>query len=170
MNVTADELAGIVDLFGGLTRPELERALSEAAFREDGGSVDDAALEETLDGALESFALVRYERSAVDGGEAEDETAPDLFVAGPTAFPSTPDAAEDLPHILEIDSRSRTLDRAALGDQAHDRFARAAATAVDAGDDDRIAELLDASYDLEAWAPVDLAAERDRLDAALERA
>lgn len=166
MNVTADELAGIVDLFGGLTRPELERALSEAAFREDGGSVDEAALEETLEGALESFALIRYERTETDA----DTDGLDLFVAGPTAFPSAPDAAEDLPHILDIDPRSRTLDRAVLGDQARDRFARAAATAIDAGDDDRIAELLDASYDLEAWAPVDLAAERDRLDAALERA
>ncbi|MCU4741933.1 hypothetical protein OB955_20710 [Halobacteria archaeon AArc-m2/3/4] len=165
MDVTVDELAGIVDLFGGLTRTELERALSEAAFREDGGSVDEAALEDTLEDALTSFALIRYEGSDVLDGDADDTA---LFVAGPTAFPSVPTAAEDLPHILDIEPRSRRLDRDVLGDQAHDRFARDAANAIDADDDDRIDDLLDVSYDLEAWAPVDLTPERERLDAALE--
>lgn len=155
MDVTADELAGIVDLFGGLTRTELERALSEAAFREDGGSVDDTTLETTLESALAAFALVRYER-------VDDE----LLVAGPTAFPSVPTPAEDLPHILDIEPR--TLDRDALSDHAHERFRVAAAEAIDDGDDDRVSDLLDVSYDLEAWAPIDLTAERNRLDAALE--
>lgn len=159
MNATGDELAGVVDLFGGLTRPELERALSEAAFRADGQSVDESALETAIDDALESFALVRYERT-------RDGTRQSLLVAGPTAFPSVPDHAEDVPHILDIERRR--LDRDALGETVHGRFTEALEAAVAAGDDDRIRHLLDVSYDVEAWAPVDLAAERGRLEASLE--
>ncbi|WP_436342982.1 DUF7109 family protein [Natronorubrum sp. FCH18a] len=159
MNATADELAGVVDLFGGLTRPELERALSEAAFRADGQSVDESALEAAIDDALESFALVEYERSVDDDRQS-------LLVAGPTAFPSVPEHAEDVPHILDIDRRH--LDRDALGERVHDQFVEAADAAVDADDGDRIRHLLDVSYDVEAWAPVDLASERDRLEETLE--
>ncbi|WP_255170199.1 DUF7109 family protein [Natrononativus amylolyticus] len=157
MNATADELAGVVDLFGGLTRAELETALSEAAFRADGGSVDADAADEAIEDALDSFALVRH----VPSDPAVDEP---LLVAGPTAFPTTPEHAEDVPHILDVDRRR--LDRDALGDSAGARFSRAVDEAVEAGDDDRIAALIDVSYDLEAWAPIDLAAERARLDEA----
>ncbi|ELY43150.1 DUF7109 family protein [Natronorubrum bangense] len=157
MDATADELAGVVDLFGGLTRPELERALSEAAFRADGQSVDESALETAIDDALESFALVRYERPHQD--------AQPLLVAGPTAFPSVPTHAEDVPHILDVDPRDP--DRDALGETAHKQFVEQLEAAIDAGDDDRIDHLLDVSYDLEAWAPIDLTAERNRLEAAI---
>lgn len=159
MDATADELAGVVDLFGGLTRPELERALSEAAFRADGQSVDETALEAAIEDALEGFALVRHDRR-VDGEERP------LLVAGPTAFPSVPDHAEDVPHILEVERRR--LDREALGETARERFEDAAADAIADGDDDRISRLIDVSYDIEAWAPVDLEAERAHLETASE--
>jgi hypothetical protein len=42
-----------------------------------------------------------------------------------------------------------------------------AARAVAAGDDDRMRELLDVTYDLETWAPVDVSEVRLRLDDAL---
>jgi len=158
MDATADELAGVVDLFGGLTRPELERALSEAAFRADGQSVDESALETAIDDALESFALVRYERPRQD--------AQPLFVAGPTAFPSPPAHAEDLPHILETEHRS--IDRTRVGEQTRNRYVAAVSDALEADDRERIEELLEVSYDVEAWAPIDLADERDRLADALE--
>ncbi|SDQ53644.1 DUF7109 family protein [Natronobacterium texcoconense] len=157
MDATADELAGVVDLFGGLTRAELDRALSEAAFRADGGSVDGAALEAAIDDAIASFSLVQY-----DGWDGDDE----LLVAGPTAFPTVPDDAEDVPHILEIERRR--LDRAALGESVRDRFVADLESAVESNDDDRIRELIDLSYDVESWAPIDLAAERSRLEATLE--
>ncbi|MFU8870028.1 hypothetical protein [Natronococcus sp.] len=165
MDATADELAGVVDLFGGLTRAELERALEEAAFRADGGEVDPDALEAGIDRALESFALVAYEppeRSAPDGVEPGET----VLVAGPTAFPTVPDGAEDVPHILDVEPRRP--DREALGETVRGEFVAAADAAVDDGDDDRIETLLDASYDVETWAPVDLADERARLEAALE--
>ncbi|ELY94377.1 hypothetical protein C482_18752 [Natrialba chahannaoensis JCM 10990] len=157
MNATADELAGVVDLFGGLTRAELERALSEAAYRADGQSVDEDALEAAIEEALASFALVHH--------DANEVNAP-LLVAGPTAFPTVPDHAEDVPHILDVEPRR--LDREALGETAHNRFATAVDRALTDGDADRLQTLLDISYDLEAWAPLDLAAERDELSEALE--
>jgi hypothetical protein len=171
MNPTADELAGVVDLFGGLTQPELERALAEAAFRADGGSVDEETLETTIDHALESFALVSCGPSAFDDrAAAATSAAADsddaLLVAGPTAFPSVPDHAEDVPHILDVEPRR--LDRAALAETAHEEFGDAVDGAIDDADAARIETLLDASYDIEAWAPVELAAERSRLETALE--
>ncbi|WP_246998968.1 DUF7109 family protein [Halosolutus gelatinilyticus] len=162
MDATADELAGVVDLFGGLTRAELERALAEAAFRADGRSVDEAALAETIDSALASFALVRYDRA----DEGADGDAESLFIAGPTAFPTLPEHAEDLPHILDVDPRRP--DREALGETVCERFAGAADAAIEAGDDDRIHRLIDVSYDVDAWAPVDVTDDRRRLEAALE--
>ena len=175
MDVTADELAGVVDLFGGLTRAELERALSEAAFRADGTSVDEAALETNVEDALKSFALVAYEPDGADGesvgSDAADERTDgggesELLVAGPTAFPTVPDAAEDVPHILDVEPRRP--DREALGETAREQFVADVTAAIDSGDADRCERLLDVSYDLEAWAPIDLATERDRLAEALE--
>ena len=159
MDATADELAGVVDLFGGLTEEELERAVGEVAFRADGGSIDDDTLWEAIEEALESFALVRYEPLEPDGDA--------LLVAGPTAFPQAPDHAEDLPHILDLEPRRP--DREALGAQTHERFGRAVERALEDGaGDEQLARLLDVSYDLEAWAPIDCTTDRDRLDEALE--
>ncbi len=160
MDATVDELAGVVDLFGGLTRTELERALTEAAFRADGRTVDETALSETIDRALDSFGLVRYERPG--GG---DDAEP-LLVAGPTAFPSVPEHAEDVPHILDVEPRR--LDRAMLGERVAKRFETAAATAVDTSETERIRHLIDVSYDIEAWAPVELRDERQLLEGCLE--
>ena len=175
MDVTADELAGVVDLFGGLTRAELERALSEAAFRADGSGVDEAALEDAVEDALESFALVAYEPdgahvesagSEAGNGRPDGVSESELLVAGPTAFPTVPDTAEDVPHILDVEPRRP--DRDALGETVRERFVADVTAAVDAGDADRCERLLDVSYDLEAWAPIDLATERDRLAEAIE--
>ncbi|SER57014.1 DUF7109 family protein [Natrinema salaciae] len=164
MDATADELAGVVDLFGGLTRAELERALAEAAYRADGQSVDDGALEAAIDDAVESFALVRYDSGDEDSPSTADGDP--LLVAGPTAFPAVPDHAEDVPHILDVERRR--LDREALGRTARERVIEAAGEAVETADAERIRTLIDVSYDVEAWAPVDLTDERTRLEDALE--
>jgi hypothetical protein len=146
---TPDELAGIVDLFGALTRAELAEALSELAYRQ-GETVPDG----TIDDALEAFALVVVER----------DDAEDLLAPGPSAFPTLPDGAEDLPHILDVDTRH--VDREAVGRAAEKRLRADAARAVANEEPARAAELLDVSYDLEAWGGVELDDIRDRLDAA----
>jgi hypothetical protein len=146
---TPDELAGVVDLFGALTREELAEALSELAYRKD-ATVPEGA----IDDAIEAFALVVVERDGDD----------DLLAPGPSAFPTLPDGAEDLPHILAVDTRD--VDREAVGRAAERRLRAEAARAVASEEADRAAELLDVSYDLEAWGGVELDDIRDRLDAA----
>ncbi len=157
MDVSVDEVAGIVDCFGGLTCEELERALSEVAYR-DGTELDAEALAETITAGREEFALVRYTRP-------DRQEEPPLLVAGPTAFPTIPDHGEDLPYILEIEPR--TVDREAIGVHARVRFLEAVEAAIAEADTARARHLLDVSYDLEAWAPVDLSDERQRLDGLL---
>jgi len=144
---TTDELAGIVDLFGALRRSELEAAVSELAYRH-----GEESPEERIDDAIEEFVLVRFE------GPAGEE----LLAPGPAAFPTLPEGAEDLPHILDVESRS--VDRERLGRAAERRLRAEAARAVAGDDADRAAELLDVSYDLESWTPVDLETLRGRLD------
>ena len=154
MSETYDELAGVVDLFGALTEAELSRALSELAFKQ-GRDADASALDDAVDGAIAEYYLVEYER--------EGET---LLAPGPVAFPTLPENAADLPHIMDVPERS--IDRAALGEAVAKRMLEDAARAAAAGDEERMAHLLDASYDLEAWAPVEVADVRERLDAALQ--
>ncbi|SFL02242.1 hypothetical protein SAMN04487950_2001 [Halogranum rubrum] len=157
---TYDELAGVVDLFGALTREELHRALGELAYKQ-GRDADETALWAAVDGAIEAYYLVEYESESHD--ETADET---LLTVGPVAFPMLPPNAEDLPHILDIERRD--VERETLGEQVHERLLGDAARAVNNDDEERIEHLLDVSYDLEAWAPVTVDVARARLDEALQ--
>lgn len=153
MELSADDLAGVVDLFGALTEAELGRACAELAFKR-GEDRDPASFEAAIGTAVDSYHLVAVERP--------DEAA--VLAVGPTAFPTLPDGAGDLPHIMDVPDRSLSRDR--LVEAVERQFRADAAAAIDAGDRDRIAELLDVSYDLDAWGNVDLGAARDRLDTA----
>ena len=144
---THDEIAGIVDLFGALTPGEAGEALSELAYRRGGDPPADA-----IDGAIEAFALVEY--------EADGER---LLAPGPAAFPALPDGSEDLPHILDVEPRS--VDHDAIERAAADRLRSAAEQAVSSGDRGRAGDLVEISYDIEAWGGADLSAVRDRLEA-----
>lgn len=151
-----DELAGIAEQFGALTRAELLWAAEEVAFR-DGREFDEAAVDEAIDRALDRLRLVAF-----DGPERR------LLAAGPAAFPRLPAAADRLPHVLDISERS--VDRAVLVEAATRRLRGAAARAVDEADRDRMTRMVDATYDLEAWAPeADAGGVRERLDDALDR-
>jgi hypothetical protein len=145
----ADEVAGVVDLFGALTRAELDRALGELAFKR-GDDPDDVDLA-AVDAAVESFHLVEV------GGD------PPRYAVGPVAFPTLPPDAEDLPHILDVPARD--VDRGSVARDVEERLRAETARAVADEDDERIAHLLDVTYDLEAWASVDVSAVRERLDA-----
>jgi hypothetical protein len=148
MDLTGDDLAGVVDLFGGLTRAELDRAVEELAFKR-GADHDPDAVARAVERALADYRLV-----AVEGD-------PSLLVAGPAAFPSLPEGAGDLPHIMDVPDRAPDRETAAAA--ALSRLA-ADAEAVAAGDADRAAALREVSYDLEAWGPVDASGVRERLD------
>ncbi|USZ68934.1 hypothetical protein NGM10_04155 [Halorussus salilacus] len=169
---TTDELAGVVDLFGALTRDELERALVELAFKQ-GREVEREAVASEIDRAVEGYHLVETEYAdSSDAATASDESGDDgggaetVLVAGPAAFPTVPENGPDLPHILDVPDRD--LDREDLGEAVAERLREEARTAAAAGDADRAEELLDVSYDLEAWAPVDASGVRETLDSAFE--
>jgi hypothetical protein len=162
MDVSADELAGVVDLFGALTRAELGHGLAELAFKQ-GEDCDPAAFDDDIDAALSTYQLVAVEADEPDDTDTTDEP---LLVAGPVAFPELPPGATDLPHILDVENRD--VDRDTAAEAAKGRFEREAATAVNEDDQGMIAALLDASYELEAWGGIDLAEARARLDDASE--
>jgi len=155
MSTTHDELAGVVDLFGALTRAELTAALDELAFKR-GQDVDEAALGSAIESAIDAYALVEYQPA---------ESAEPLVAVGPTAFPTLPPNAEDLPHILDYDRRS--VDRDRLAEQVSHRLTSDAKATADAADAARAAELLDVSYDIEAWASVDTEGVRSALEPVL---
>ncbi len=164
MNETHDELAGVVDLFDALTRQELTTALTELAFKR-GEEPDQNAVARTIEDAVGAYALVTVDQDSLEsggGGEGDEQ----FLVSGPTAFPSLPPAAEDLPHIMDVPRR--TVDREALGEAVLVQLEAAAATALEDDDADRAEQLLDVSYDLEAWAPVAADDIRQELDGLLE--
>jgi len=151
---TGDELAGVVDLFGALTRAELEGALGELAFKQ-GETVDEAAIDVAIDDAVKGYYLVAVEHDGTT-----------LLAPGPVAFPTLPDGAEDLPHILDVDDRDPG--HSVLAEAAERQFRTDAAQAADADDADRIERLLDVSYDLETWGSTDVSDVRSRLDDTVE--
>lgn len=159
MEVTGNDLAGVVDLFGGLTRSELGEALAEIAFKRGEESATDA-YDRTIERAVRSYHLVSLPQETTT--VAVDEA---VLTAGPAAFPALPEGATDLPHILDIETRE--VDREATARAAEQQFREDASTAVETGDTDRIETLIDVSYELEAWGDIDLARSRQRLDAAL---
>lgn len=154
MGLSPDELAGVVDLFGALTRPQLREACVELAHKA-GADADPEDFDPDIDGAVAGYQLV-----AVPDGDAES------LVVGPTAFPELPDGATDLPHILDAEERS--VDRQRVASAAERQFRDDAASAVEAGDSEAIEHLLDVSYELDVWGPVELSETRERLDSALE--
>ncbi len=155
MKPTVDELAGVVDIFGGLRDEELRRAYEELAARTGAQSIETEVFDEVIERALKQYALVEC-AVADDSG----------YVAGPTAFPDPPTHAEDLPHILEVPHRS--IDRERVGERVCERFCASVDEAITADDEQRARTLLDVSYDVEAWAPVELTDERTALEATLE--
>jgi len=154
MDLPPDELAGVVDLFGSLTRAELVDACGELAFKR-GVDADPDAVSAATDDAIDSYHLVAVDDYPTD----TDET---LLVVGPVAFPALPDGAEDLPHIMDVPPRD--ISRDAVIEAVKSRFREDAVMAVKNGDQDRVETLLDVSYDIEAWEDVEMDALRDRLD------
>ena len=160
MSSTHDELAGVVDLFGALTHTECAAALGELAFKQ-GKDVDEAALDAEIDTAITAYALVEYEPT----DSSHSEYTETLIAVGPTAFPSLPPNAEDLPHILDYERRS--VDRERLATQVRKRLTAEASAAVEADETDRAAELLDVAYDIEMWVPVETGDIRAKLTTVL---
>jgi len=149
MNVSPDELAGVVDLFGGLTRAELGEAVENVAARQ-GVAFDPAALEERIALARREYYLLVLEQEGAT-----------VFVPGPTALPTLPEHAEDLPHMMDVPERA--IDRERLAEAAHERLAEDAERAIADDDRERIETLIDVCYDAAAWGAVEVAPIRECL-------
>lgn len=161
MDLSGDELAGVVDLFGALTRDELAEALAELAFRQ-GEEYDPPAFETDINDAVRTYHLVAVVEDALDGSAAADGPGGEaLLLAGPLAFPTLPPDARDLPHILDVEPRRVSTEQA--GAEVAELFREDARAAIEAGEQARLDTLLDASYELEQWAGVDLGAVREEL-------
>lgn len=152
MEPTANELAGVVDVFGALTRAELIEALSELAFKR-GTEVQNP------DGLIDD-AIASYHLSTVD---SDGET---LLASGPVAFAEIPEGAADLPHIMDVPERS--IDRERLAGAVEERFDGESTVAIRSGNEAFIQRLLDVSYELDVWGPIDVSGARKRLSDALE--
>lgn len=157
----ADALAGIVDLFGATTREELREATAELAFKR-AEQIDEGTVNRAIDAALAEYALVVVEGTSDRHGDAQE-----LLTVGPTAFPTLPDGAADLPHILDIDG-DRRIDRDALARNVEDRLRREAARAAADGNQQRLETLLDVCFDVDIWADVDTDDVRADIERALE--
>jgi len=159
MEVTADELAGVVDVFGALTRSELADALAELAFKraDELERPDDA-----IDDAVASYHLVGFQPG--ESGDGDD--AERLLVPGPTAFPEIPEGGADLPHIMDVPERD--VDREVLTAAVADRFREESVVAIRSDNPEFIDRLLDVSYELEVWGDVDVSGARDQLVEAQE--
>lgn len=156
MEVSGDELAGIVDMFGGVTRAELGDALVELAFKR-GEERTASDFTDQIDDAIDAYQLVELDSEAVAGVEGEH-----AVVAGPAAFPTLPAEAPDLRHILDVPERE--VDRELAGEQTAERLHEEAVVALRSDDEEAVGRLLDLSYDIELWAPIELAETRRLLE------
>ena len=146
MELGPDELAGVVDGAGGLTRAELRTAVDDLVAR--AGASLETDLEAAVTAAIDRYYLI--ELPAPPGVEADGP----LLVPGPAALPRLPEGGEDLPHLIDVEPRP--VDREAAALAVEDRLRADAARAVAEADASRATLLLDACYEVEAWGPVDL--------------
>lgn len=153
MEFSGDDLAGVVDSFGALTRAQLRDALTELVFKQ-GTDPNPAAFDEAIDEAIDQYQLIRL--------DSKGSNTDSLLIAGPSAFPTRPEGTQDLRHILDIESTG--IDRERAGEAATGRLREEAVLAIGMSDTETIMRLTDVSYDIEAWAPVDLGEVRAYLD------
>lgn len=154
MAPTPDELAGVVDGFGGLTRAELRTAIVDLAARA-GDDADPDAIETAVEDALDTYHLLELTPDEALSAPDDHGVKDTLLVPGPAALPELPDGGEDLPHLIDVEPRA--VDREAAARSVESALRADAAAAIEAGDAERAAVLLDACYEIEAWGPVELA-------------
>lgn len=154
MEITPDELAGIVDLFGGLSEAELLTALEDLAART-GESYDPEQWTRAVDEALDDYYLVRVPC---------DQRA--IIVPGPVSLPALPEHGDDLPHILDVDRRRP--DPSVIGRSVEKRLRGDAARAINEQDRHLAERLLDICYEVDTWGSVDTTEIRTALNDSID--
>lgn len=153
MDPDPDELAGVADLFGGLSRAGLSTAFEHLAARA-GTSFDEDTLMQLIDEAVSDYFLVELEHS----GDT-------VLAPGPRALPSLPERAEDLPHMMDVEERR--IEPLTVAKATEQRLRTDAAQAIAANAAERAELLIDVCYEVEAWREVDTSDIRTELDALL---
>lgn len=148
VKLTNDDIAGIAEMFGVISRKQLEQALIELSYRQ-GEELSETAAENAVQEALSSFALVAISHQ------------PQELTAGPAAYPTLPVGANDLPHMLEQDRQKP--DPAVVREAANQRYREAVDEAIEASDTETLQDLLQLSYDIEAWAEITVDDVRSRI-------
>lgn len=181
--ISLDEIAGIVNLFGTLTHNTLDNAIVELAFRR-GIETEPEMRQSMIATAIDQYRVVAYpsigdENNATTNSDLNaagsvneiNEVAMNRLAPGPTAFPTLPAHAEDLPRILETDGQE--IDYEAATRAVVNRLRDDATRAIANNDTELITYLLDITYDIETWAGTtpdntnSVADLRHRLDSAL---
>tara|TARA_B110000014_G_scaffold263296_1_gene259582 strand:+ start:1005 stop:1484 length:480 start_codon:yes stop_codon:yes gene_type:complete len=152
MDPTLDELAGAVDLFGGLSRMELVQGFEDISARM-GDSVDIETLNGRIDEAVEKYYLVEMKSQ-------------DLLVVGPTALPELPEGGEDLPHLILVGERE--INREEVEKSVVDRMDKEVEIVISRKDIDQMGRLLDVCYDLEIWAEINVEGIRKKLEGIMD--
>lgn len=150
MDFSPDDLAGITDLFDGLTESELKRALEDLAART-GREFDATQCATLIQNAIADYYLVSV---PTDSG--------DVLVPGPVSLPSLPEHGDDLPHILDIEDRQ--IDQETIALAIEKRLRGDAARAINEEDERRANDILDICYETEAWGLIDTTEIRESLD------
>lgn len=167
MPLDPDELAGVCDLFGGLTRDELAAALADLAARR-GDDYDRETHDAAVADACEAYVLVEISPDALDSLDGVAADVP-LLVIGPRAFPTLPEGGEDLPHLIDAPRRDVPSDAVETAIRARlaadvaaldDGETRDRESAADAPDAD---VLIDVTYDAAALTGTDFADVRERI-------
>ncbi|ERG96451.1 hypothetical protein [Haloquadratum walsbyi] len=181
--ISLDEIAGIVNLFGTLTHNTLDNAIVELAFRR-GIETEPEMRQSMIATAIDQYRVVAYpsigdennattnsDLNAAGSANEINEVAMNRLAPGPTAFPTLPAHAEDLPRILETDGQE--IDYEAATRAVVNRLRDDATRAIANNDTELITYLLDITYDIETWAGTtpdntnSVADLRHRLDSAL---
>ncbi|GGN13938.1 DUF7109 family protein [Halarchaeum nitratireducens] len=171
MSLDSDELAGVCDLFGGLTREELAGAVADLAARR-GDDHDRESHDRAVADAREAYALLEVDPAGLGTLDADAS----LLVPGPRAFPVTPEGGEDLPHLLDAPRRDVPSDavetalraRLAADVAALDESGGDADGEDESGDEAGIeapdpAVLIDVTYDAAALTGTDFTDVRERI-------
>ena len=152
MDPTLDQLAGAVDLFGGLTREELIQGFEDISARK-GDILHTERLNMQIDEAIEKYYLVEIEEQ-------------ELLVVGPAALPDLPDGGEYLPHLIRGDKRE--IDKMRIGRDVKDKISREIEKEIHKMDKGEVEQLLDVCYDLEMWNEIDVEDVRCELEEVLD--
>jgi hypothetical protein len=135
MKLTLDELAGAVDLFGGLTRDELIQGCEDICARS-GEVIDFELMDEKIENAIEKYYLIELKERG-------------LLVIGPVALPKLPEGGEDLPHLIQVENRS--IDKKEIEKVVFERIEEEIKNNSLEEDLESLEILLDICYDIEIW-------------------